>query len=112
MEKFAGRHKLHISLYGEGNDKRLTGKHETSSCEEFSYGCGNRAASFRIPTSVMAANGKGYIEDRRPASNIDGYVVSSIIYDTGVLAESKGDAMVKQYLDWTAWLETATIETP
>ena len=50
IEKFSAKHKLHISLYGAGNEKRLTGKHETSSMENFSYGCGNRAASFRIPT--------------------------------------------------------------
>jgi len=95
MSKFSDKHKLHISLYGADNDKRLTGEHETSSATEFSYGCGNRAASFRIPTSVMAANGKGYIEDRRPASNICPYIVSSIIFDTGVLAESNADRMVK-----------------
>jgi len=89
MEKFSARHKLHISLYGEGNDKRLTGKHETSSCEEFSFGCGNRAASFRIPTSVMHANGKGYIEDRRPSSNIDPYIVCAAMFDTGVLPDEE-----------------------
>merc|ERR1719321_804293 len=104
MTKFAAKHALHISLYGAGNEKRLTGQHETSSSTEFSYGCGNRAASFRIPTSVMAANGKGYIEDRRPASNIDPYVVSSIIFDTGVLPESKADQMVEQYLEWSEWM--------
>jgi glutamine synthetase len=42
----------------------------------------------------MAANGKGYVEDRRPASNIDPYVVSAIIFDTGVLAESRAATMV------------------
>lgn len=97
MEKFAGKHDLHISLYGEGNDQRLTGEHETSSVSKFSYGCGNRAASFRIPTSTMHQNGKGYVEDRRPASNIDPYVVSSIIFDTGVLETSKAQMMVKRY---------------
>ena len=56
--------------------------------DKFNYGCGNRAASFRIPTSVMADNGKGYIEDRRPASNVDPYVASAIIFDTGVNADS------------------------
>jgi len=50
-----------MKLYGEGNDKRLTGEHETSSVDKFSYGPGNRAASFRIPTSTYAAKGKGYI---------------------------------------------------
>jgi len=80
--------------------------------ETFSYGCGNRAASFRIPTSVMASNGKGYIEDRRPASNIDPYVVSAIIFDTGVLAESKAAPLVEHYHAWSKWMETATIEKP
>jgi len=89
MAKFSDKHKLHISMYGAGNEKRLTGQHETSSSEVFTYGCGNRAASFRIPTSVMSDNGKGYIEDRRPASNIDPYVVSAMIFDTGILKESK-----------------------
>jgi len=113
MAKFSAKHLLHISLYGAGNDQRLTGKHETSSATEFSYGCGNRAASFRIPTNVMAANGKGYVEDRRPASNIDPYIVTSIIFDTGVLEESKADVMVKHYLDWANWLATeAEIEMP
>ena len=42
----------------------------------------------------MAANGKGYVEDRRPASNIDPYVVSAIIFDTGVLPESRAATMV------------------
>jgi len=112
MTKFSERHALHISLYGAGNDKRLTGEHETSSATVFSYGCGNRAASFRIPTSTMAANGKGYVEDRRPASNIDPYVVSAIIFDTGVLAESKAAPLVESYLSWAKWMETATITKP
>lgn len=50
MEKCKAKHKLHMTLYGEDNDQRLTGIHETSSYSEFSYGTGNRAASFRIPT--------------------------------------------------------------
>lgn len=112
MAKFANKHALHISMYGAGNDQRLTGEHETSSATEFNYGCGNRAASFRIPTSVMADNGRGYIEDRRPASNIDPYIVSAMVFDTGVLKDSKADTMVKHYLSWAEWLKTATIEMP
>ena len=60
----------------------------------------------------MNQNGKGYIEDRRPASNIDPYIVSAIIFDTGVLPESKAGVLTKHYLDWVKWLETETIETP
>jgi glutamine synthetase len=65
--------------------------------ETFSYGIGNRAASVRIPTSTGHANGKGYIEDRRPASNIDPYVVAAIIADTTLLEESKAEPLVKHY---------------
>ena len=50
MVKFEAQHDTHMSLYGEDNDQRLTGIHETSSFKKFSYGVGNRAASFRIPT--------------------------------------------------------------
>jgi len=60
----------------------------------------------------MAANGKGYVEDRRPASNIDPYIVSAIIFDTGVLPESRAATMVEHYLSWSKWMETATIERP
>lgn len=33
------RHKEHISAYGEGNERRLTGKHETASIDQFSWVC-------------------------------------------------------------------------
>lgn len=49
MPKMAAKHKEHIILYGEGNEERLTGRHETSSIDKFNYGEGNRAASVRIP---------------------------------------------------------------
>jgi len=60
----------------------------------------------------MSDNGKGYVEDRRPASNIDPYIVSSIIFDTGVLKESKADFMCKHYLEWVDWLNNTEIYTP
>lgn len=57
---------------GYDNHERLTGKHETSSIDEFSYSIGGRNVSVRIPSSVALDN-KGYFEDRRPGSNIDYY---------------------------------------
>ena len=110
MEKFAAKHKLHISIYGDDNQHRLTGIHETSSLENFSYGAGNRAASFRIPTAVVAANGKGYIEDRRPASNIDPYLVGALLVDTGLLEESCSEDMIKHFELWRSFRATAQIE--
>lgn len=53
IKKLEAKHKLHIELYGD-NSKRLTGLHETSSREKFTYGVGNRAASVRIPATTAA----------------------------------------------------------
>ncbi len=87
-----------MELYGD-NSQRLTGKHETSSKDEFSFGIGNRAASVRIPTST-AASKKGYIEDRRPASDIDPYVVSALIADSTLNERPSAGTMVDHYREW------------
>ncbi|MBR9921703.1 MAG: glutamine synthetase [Bacteroidetes bacterium] len=81
LEKFAVAHADHISVYGSENDKRLTGMHETASIDKFSYGVSDRGASIRIPVST-AQNWKGYLEDRRPASNADPYKVAARILKT------------------------------
>jgi len=84
IEKLSKKHDEHIALYGEGNEKRLTGKHETASIKTFLYGVANRGASIRIPRDTEREN-KGYFEDRRPASNCDPYVVTSKIFETTCL---------------------------
>jgi len=81
MNALANKHKEHIKLYGEGNEHRLTGLHETSSMNSFSFGVGHRGSSVRIPVTTDDQK-CGYFEDRRPASNIDPYVSSSVIVDT------------------------------
>ena len=82
MEKFKINHDKHILGYGENNEKRLTGAHETQHINRFSFGVGDRGASIRIPNSVEQNNYNGYIEDRRPASNCDPYVVTKLIVET------------------------------
>ena len=57
---------------------RLTGKCETSDMETFSYGVGSRSSSIRIPNKTKE-DGYGYLEDRRPSSSCDPYLVTSII---------------------------------
>lgn len=37
IEKLSLRHKEHIAAYGEGNERRLTGKHETADMNSFSW---------------------------------------------------------------------------
>lgn len=78
IEKLSKRHAEHIAVYGEHNTLRLTGHHETAKITEFRAGVADRGASIRIPSGT-AKDGKGYMEDRRPASNIDPYTVSSRI---------------------------------
>jgi len=80
-KKLGEKHKELIAIYGEGNADRLTGKHETASIDKFSYDVANRGCSIRIPREA-AKEGKGYLEDRRPASNMDPYLVTSRLFAT------------------------------
>jgi glutamine synthetase len=80
-EAFGKVAKEHIAVYGADNEKRLTGKHETAGINEFSYGVANRGASIRIPRDAEK-DGKGYMEDRRPAANCDPYAVICIMMKT------------------------------
>merc|ERR1719223_714894 len=86
IEKMSKKHEEHIAVYGQGNERRLTGKHETASITAFSYGVANRGCSVRIPRTAEADQ-KGYFEDRRPASNMDPYVVTGKIVKTTILDE-------------------------
>jgi glutamine synthetase len=81
MEKLRDRHKEHISIYGENNHLRLTGQHETSSMDTFSYGKGTRNTSIRIPNQTVK-DSCGYFEDRRPAANVELYGATWKIYET------------------------------
>lgn len=74
-EAFGAKSKEHIDEYGEGNEKRLTGKHETCDITQFKFAVADRGASIRIPRSAEK-EGKGYMEDRRPAANCDPYRVA------------------------------------
>lgn len=84
IEKLKPRHKWHIKHYGQGNERRLTGRHETASIDVFTYGVADRGASVRIPRQADK-DGCGYFEDRRPASNCDPYLVTRLMVETCVL---------------------------
>lgn len=79
----------HIEVYGAFNDERLTGHHETQSINEFSYGVSDRGASIRIPIATVESGWKGWLEDRRPASNANPYEVAGIIVKTVKSADVK-----------------------
>ena len=81
IQKLSKTHDLHMKHYGKDNDKRMTGLHETASYDKFTYGVADRSASIRIPTSTEQ-NQYGYLEDRRPAANIDPYICTSLLLKT------------------------------
>ena len=81
-EAFRPVTKEHIAVYGEFNDQRLTGLHETASINDFSYGISDRGASIRIPIITVEKGWKGWLEDRRPASNGDPYKIAGRIVKT------------------------------
>jgi glutamine synthetase len=81
-ESFRGFIKEHIDVYGHDNNQRLTGLHETASIDDFSYGVSDRGASIRIPIITVEKGWKGWLEDRRPASNGDPYKIAGRIIKT------------------------------
>ena len=80
-EKLGKNIERHISVYGDKNEERLTGLHETAKITEFKYGVSDRGASIRIPMQT-ANDKKGYLEDRRPAANMDPYEVCTALIET------------------------------
>ncbi|XP_028403753.1 glutamine synthetase-like [Dendronephthya gigantea] len=85
IEKLANAHDLHIKAYdpkdGIDNVRRLTGHHETADIKTFRHGIADRATSIRIPRQC-ADDGRGYLEDRRPAANADPYKVTERVVRT------------------------------
>lgn len=82
MAAFAEARADHIAVYGPDNHMRLTGKHETASIHQFSYGVADRGASIRVPHSFVNNDYRGYLEDRRPNSQGDPYQIASQILKT------------------------------
>ena len=80
-------HENHMKIYGYNNILRLTGKHETASIDDYTYGIGTRTTSIRIGQETYKNKG-GYFEDRRPGSNIDPYLVTSAIVGSTILEKA------------------------
>ena len=89
------RHK-HIEVYGSDNELRLTGKYETQAIDKFSWGISDRGASIRVPMST-AKEWKGYIEDRRPASNANPYEIIKVISETIDMADELVETTHRMY---------------
>ena len=65
-----------------GFDAYRSKLHETASIHDFSWGVSDRGASIRIPIGTVENGYKGWLEDRRPASNGDPYKIASRIIKT------------------------------
>jgi glutamine synthetase len=79
INKLSAKHQEVISVSGKNNHLRLTGLHETSSMDTFTWGIGTRHTSIRIPNSVFKDK-KGYFEDRRFAANVNPYLATSLLF--------------------------------
>ena len=87
IEKLKEKHAEHMSIYGKYNERRMSGQYETAAYGTFSFDIDkpvNRGASIRISHDTVK-EGKGYFEDRRPASNCDPYLVTAAIANTCIL---------------------------
>ena len=84
LGKLKDKHAEHIAIYGKDNNMRLSGSYEAPDIDTFTTGVADRGASIRIPRETVK-NKKGYFEDRRPASNMDPYLVTAKIAETTLL---------------------------
>lgn len=87
VEKLGAKHEEAMKVYGIDNEKRLTGKHETSSYTEFTYAMNSRAVSVRgqskyDPNTNTIVGDYTYVEDRRPNPTADQYEIAMHIYDS------------------------------
>jgi len=81
IERLGFEHYNHMKKFGENNENRLTGQHETADHNIFSWGIGTRNTSIRIGNQTFMEK-MGYFEDRRPGANIDPYIVTSQMFKT------------------------------
>lgn len=90
IKKLAKNHMKHIAKYdpsgGVDNARRLVQGFVTVPIDQFVWGRGKRATSVRVPKPVEIDR-CGYLEDRRPAGNMDPYVVCEQLLRTICLDE-------------------------
>ncbi len=77
LDSMSENHDRDVLNLGEGNDYRLTGNHETSNKDTFTFGVGSRSSSVRIPPDDLEK--RLYIEDRRPGANCNPLLVAELL---------------------------------
>lgn len=83
VDKLSKRHAKHIQAYFSNSELVVNHKERFFN---FTVGVADRESSVRIPRSVSDAK-KGYLEDRRAASNLEPYSVCEMLVRTTVLNE-------------------------
>ena len=95
IDRLKEQHNRHIRAYdpkkGHDNVRRLVGHHESSFIGNFTVGVADMNASIRIPRHVHEEK-RGHMEDRRPASNCDPYVVTEVLCRTTILQAWEDEA--------------------
>ena len=109
IDKLAQKHQEHIAVYGKDNEMRLTGNCETASIDTFSMGNCDRGSSIRIPIQVVKEQ-KGYFEDRRPAANMDPYLVCSKLIETIIIGHTPSELELEPETELEPELETEPVK--
>ncbi|CAL9689678.1 unnamed protein product [Knipowitschia caucasica] len=75
-----------MQLYGseQGNQQRMNGVAWNPDFNTFTWAIADRKSSVRIPACVNQGR-RGYLEDRRPSSDCDPYLVCTILVQTTLL---------------------------
>ncbi|CAL9689677.1 unnamed protein product [Knipowitschia caucasica] len=83
VQSLSRSHSEHMQIYGseQQNQQRLNGVKPNSDFHTFTWSIAGRKTSIRIPGFVHQA-GRGYLEDRRPPSDCDPYLVCSALVQT------------------------------
>eukprot|EP00435_Cladocopium_sp_Y103_P033102 s3967_g8.t1 len=124
-EAFGKVAKEHIAEYGEGNDKRLTGKHETCDINTFKHLARDLLQILQIlhisstvwpivahPSASLAMlrkSGRGYMEDRRPAANCDPYRVTQQRNVTQIIMKTTGECLSAETIEAGGKTHTAFV---
>lgn len=91
VKKLEKRHAVHIAGYGEGNERRLTGKHETSSMHDFRWDfsalCADAAASTVISRHALLQHAAAISEAAAAAFNCADPVTCWTIFVSAFMAE-------------------------
>lgn len=94
FEKLGTRHREHMKVYGPGNERRLVGDWDAADLFDFSWKPDSRDASIRVLSSCVKKD-CGYYEDRRPAANMDPYLVTMMIVETTLILQDRRQKAVR-----------------